>query len=198
MVAADAAGARLPNGDVLLDASPVGQVAPTHFFRWNGRRLTAIPDTDTSNQVSAYDTRMLVLPTGEILLDDSVGMYVFTGRGRTPRGSWRPAIRAVPPHVALGGTYTLSGVQLAGRDQGAAYGDDFQDDTNYPLVRLVSSSSGVVSYARTFDWTTNSTAPGMASSVRFRVSRSAPLGRARLEVVANGIASRSVEVTVTR
>lgn len=197
MVAADAAAARLPDGQVLLDVSPTNYKAPTHFFLFDGHRLVAVQDNDTASLVSAYDTRMLVLPTGQILYDDDEAVYVFKAPG-APHGDWRPRISAVRRRLGAGWTYRLAGLQLAGRDQGAAYGDDFQDDTNYPLVRIVNLSSKVVTYARTLNWSSVSTAPGTRSATSFRVPPQTPPGRSSLVVVANGIASQPLAVSITR
>jgi hypothetical protein len=193
--AADAAGARLPNGDVLLDASPGDYNAPVHFWRFDGKHLKQLEDAPGAGDSSGYSTRMLVLPTGDILYDDGVKIFVFRSHSR-PRRSWRPRIRTVPRRLVRGHTYKLAGVQLAGRDQGAAYGDDFQDSTNYPLVRFEQPKHRRVSYARTFGWSSVSTAPNASSTTKFTVSRHAPLGRSRIVVVANGIGSRPVQVRV--
>jgi len=56
---------------------------------------------------------------------------VFNHSGR-PCEAWRPSIGSVSARLGRGRTYTLAGRQLAGRDQGAAYGDDFQDSANFP------------------------------------------------------------------
>ena len=95
-----------------------------------------------------------------------------------------------------GRTYTLSGTQLAGLDQGAVYGDDVQDSTNFPLVRVTNSATGAVTYARTSDWTSASVAPGTRSSTGFTLPPGTPLGRSTLVVVANGIASSPSTVTI--
>jgi hypothetical protein len=197
MVAADAAGARLPNGNVLIDVSPPGQVAPVRFLMFDGRRLTPVPDNPDADSQSSYNTRMLVLPTGQVLYDDTDSIYIFDTSGRPPE-AWRPAVTLYPLSMRRGRAYTLSGTQLAGRDQGAAYGDDFQDSTNYPLVRIVNSRSGLVTYARTRNWTTVSIAPGAPGSTEVTLPRSTPLGPSVLIAVANGIASRPVPVTVAR
>jgi hypothetical protein len=91
----------------------------------------------------------------------------------------------------------LGGRQLSGLTQGAAYGDDFQDATNYPLVRITNDASGAVTYARTFAFSNLSVAPGNLSSARFTLPRSVRDGKSKLVVVTNGIASRSVDVTVS-
>jgi hypothetical protein len=83
----------------------------------------------------------------------------------------------------------VAGRQLAGLDQGAAYGDDVQDNTNFPLVRITNLATGKVTYARTSNWTSVSVAPGTTSSTRFTLPPGTPAGRSSLVVVANGIAS---------
>lgn len=76
-------------------------------------------------------------------------MEVYTAGG-TPSPSWEPSITALSPRtLAPGRSYSLSGRQLAGLDQGPAYGDDAQDNTNFPLVRVANNATGVVTYART-------------------------------------------------
>src|SRR4051812_10001191 len=194
-VADDAAGARLPNGDALIAASPPGYKAPVHFFRLHGRKLTLLSDNETARDASSYLTRMLVLPTGDVLYDDQQQVYVFRSTGR-PDPSWRPAIATIGRRLTRGAPHRLSGWQLAGRDQGAAYGDDFQDNTNYPLVRVVHLASKTVTYARTFGWSSVSTAPGARSLTSFVLPKRTPPGPSRLVVVANGIASKPVTVTV--
>jgi len=58
------------------------------------------------------------------------------------------------------------------------------------------NKSGVVTYARTSHWTSVSIAPGATSSTQFTVPSSTPAGRSTLVVVANGIASQPVGVTI--
>jgi hypothetical protein len=122
---------------------------------------------------------------------------VYTAGG-TPNRSWKPSITSLSSTtLAPGRTYTLSGKQLAGLDQGAAYGDDVQDNTNFPLVRITNSATGVVTYARTSDWTSVSVAPGTRSSTRFTVPSGTPAGKSTLVVVANGIASPPSTVKIS-
>jgi hypothetical protein len=90
----------------------------------------------------------------------------------------------------------VSGTQLAGRSQGAAYGDDFQDNTNYPLVRITNDATGVVTFAPTSGETTLSIAPNVPSSANFTVPAATPTGASTLQVIGDGIASAPVAVTV--
>ena len=143
-------------------------------------------------------TRMLDLPNGQVLYNDgSSEMEVYTGSG-APNPAWAPSIRSLSDNnLRRGGTYSLSGKQLAGLDQGAVYGDDVQDNTNFPLVRITNSATGVVTYARTHDWTSVSVNPGTRSSTEFTLPGNTPRGRSTLVVVANGIASSPSTVNVS-
>jgi hypothetical protein len=159
----------LPDGNVLFDASACVYNTPTHFFVYNAGSdtLTQIPDAPNAANDTSYNTR-----------------------GGTPNPSWKPSITSPnSTTLAPGRTYTLSGTQLAGLDQGATYGDDVQDSTNFPLVRITNSATGVVTYARTSNWTSVSVAPGARSSTRFTVPPGTPAGSSTLVVIANGIAS---------
>jgi hypothetical protein len=186
----------LPDGNVLLEASPGDYTPPAHYFISNGGSLRRIADApDSADEASSYGY-MLVLPTGEILLDARLGgLYLYEAGGR-PKHAWRPTIAAVPTQLAAGQTYTVSGHQLNGLTQGAAYGDDFQDATNYPLVRITNDASGVVTYARTFGFSNMSIAPGNPSSAKFTLPRSVRNGESKLVAVTNGITSPAIAVTI--
>ena len=196
----DGPGSVLPDGNVLFDASACVYNAPTHFFVYNAssNTITQIPDVPNAPNDSSYYTRMLALPNGQVLFNDgSSDMEVYTAGG-TPNPSWAPSITSLSSRgLAPGGTYSLSGSQLAGLDQGAAYGDDVQDNTNFPLVRITNDATGVVTYARTHDWTSVSVAPGTRSSTEFTLPPGTPAGKSTLVVVANGIASPSSTVTIS-
>jgi hypothetical protein len=195
----DGPGATLPDGNVLFDVSACVYNVPTHFFLYhaNTNKLTQIPDTPNAPKDTSYATRMLDLPNGQVLWDDGrPQMEVYTAGG-TPKASWRPSITSLSSKkLAPGGTYSLSGKQLAGLDQGAAYGDDVQDATNFPVVRITNSATGVVTYARTFGWTSVGVTPGLWSSTRFTLPPGTPAGKSTLVVTANGIASAPSSVTV--
>jgi hypothetical protein len=196
----DGPASTLPDGDVLFDASACVYNAPTHFYLYSpsADAITQIPDVPNAANDSSFYTRMLVLPNGQVLFNDgSSDMEVYTAGG-APQASWQPSITSVSSTaLAAGRTYTLSGRQLAGLDQGSAYGDDVQDNTNFPLVRITNSATGAVTYARTFNWSSVSIAPGTRSSTSFVLPPGTPTGRSTLVVVANGIASAPVNVTIS-
>jgi hypothetical protein len=196
----DAPGATLPNGDVLFDASACVFNTPTHFFVYHAssNTLTQIPDVPNAPNDTSFATRMLDLPNGQVLFNDGRReMLVYTAGG-TPKASWRPSITSLSSKaLAPGKTYTLSGRQLAGLDQGAVYGDDVQDATNFPVVRITNSATGVVTYARTSGWTSVSIAPGTRSSTKFTLPPGTPAGKSTVVVIANGIASAPMTVRVS-
>jgi hypothetical protein len=109
---------------------------------------SALPDGNLSTEGS-YPTRMLILPTGQLLFSDSSSqLWVYTSED-APNPFFRPIITKII--YQGGGKFRLKGLQLDGQSAGAAYGDDDQMDSNYPIIRMVDSHGNVL-YARTFNW----------------------------------------------
>ncbi len=176
--------------------------APTQLFDFNPatNAITplspAIPDANL-NTSSAYVMRMLVLPTGQTLFSDSTNqVYAFTPDG-SPSPILRPVINGVTYHG--GGLFTLTGKQLNGQSAGAAYGDDDQMDTNFPIVRLV-SGTGSVFYARTTNWTNYGVGTGTApQTVNFTLNPTLVTpGNYSVIVSGAGISSFPVFVNITQ
>jgi hypothetical protein len=178
-------------------ASPGIYNPPSHFFMFDGAAITQIADPVYPQPVPSFQGRLLVLPTGQVLFDDNAGdMEIYTDSA-PPLAACAPAITGAPVQLKAGATFALTGQQLNGLTQGAVYGDDVQDATNYPLVRIVNNATGHVFYAQTFGSTSTSIAPGSVSSTNFIVPQSIETGAATLFAVANGIASAPVPVTIS-
>jgi Divergent InlB B-repeat domain/PASTA domain len=197
--AEDSGAALLPDGKVLvaLNTGPIGQ-PPTHFFLFDGTGFTQVADNATSSIPNGSNTYMLLLPTGEVLYNPGLGgagMEVFTDSG-SPNPADAPTITAVPTQLAVGQPYSLAGLQLNGRSDGAAFGDDYQSSTDYPLVQITNNGTGTVVYARTFGMTNRSIAPEASSCTDFMLPNGIGSGASQLRVIANGIASMPVPVTV--
>jgi len=121
---------------------------------------------------------------------------IYTAKGKA-KSEWAPTITSAPSTVTRGDSYVISGTQFTGLSAGATYGDDAQMATSYPLVRITNTNSGHVFYARTHDHSTMGVATGKKKvSTHFDVSASTETGASSLVVVANGIASKPVAVTV--
>ncbi len=192
--AGDEPAALLPNGHVLL------AVTDTHYFKGLGGLYELDPTTNTYTNVTpaagvidlaesgfAYNT--LLLPTGQVLLfNRSSEIDVYTPAG-SPDPSWRPTITGIS---AGGGTFTLTGTQLNGLSDGAAYGDDNEMASNYPIVRLV-DGSGNVHFARTFNWSSTGVATGSTPvSTQFTLPAGPATAADLLSVSANGVSSAAV------
>ena len=81
--------------------------------------------------------------------------------------------------------------------QAAAFGDEQETATNYPLVRITNTATRHVFYARTHDHSTMGVATGNAVvTTTFDVPLGAETGASTLQVVANGVASGRVPVTL--
>jgi len=196
--AADGPAALEPNGNVLVFTSPSRFYPPAgEFFEWNGTTLTVITSPPSALADASFVGHLLVLPTGQILFTDfTTDVEVFTPAG-TYNPAWAPTISSAPGSVARGKTYTVSGTQFNGLSQGAAYGDDFQDATNYPLVRIVNAATGHIFYCRTHNHSTMAVATGTRKvSTNFDVPAGAETGLSQLFVVANGIPSSPYSIKV--
>jgi hypothetical protein len=196
---ADGPASILPDGNVLFDVSPCVFNAPLAFFLYNAssNKLTPVPDIPNAANDSTYYTRMLALPNGQVLFNDGSHQMLVYAAGGTANPAWAPSISSISTtSLKPGSTASLSGSQLAGLSQGAAYGDDVQDNTNFPLVRITNDKTGAVTYARTSSWSSVSIAPGASSSTDFTLPSTTPAGPSTLVVVANGIASGPVGVTI--
>jgi outer membrane protein OmpA-like peptidoglycan-associated protein len=174
---------------------------PVHFFTFDGTAISQIADPPSYSTQSCSSScfYFLSLPTGQILVDGRLGpstMYVYTPGG-TPDRSWLPEITSVPTQLSGGHSYSVSGHQLNGLTQGAAFGDDWNMASNYPLVQLTSQVTGTVSYARTTGMTAMSVAANVASTAQFAVPASITNGPSTLRVIASGFASAPIAVTVT-
>ena len=193
---ADGPAALLPNGNVLLDASPGIFNGPTFFFEFDGTKLNSVAGPPNASIDSSFYGNMLVLPTGQVLLTDfSNDIEIYTAAG-TFNPAWAPTIKSAPATVSRGGSYVISGTLFNGMSQGAAYGDDAQAATNFPLVRITNRATGHVFYSRTHDPSSMAVANSGLVSTHFDVPVDQERGMSILEVVANGIPSRPVTVKV--
>jgi hypothetical protein len=196
---ADGPGALEPNGKVLVDYSPGLFANGCQFLEYNptGNSLTPTVNNLGCPAGSSFLGHLMILPTGQIM---------FTDFGTSPVSVYNPAsgvVAAAVPTILASSTFlkigstnnVLYGKQLNGLTQNNAYGDDYQGETNYPLVRLT-STSGNVYYAFTHDDSTHSIAPGTIMYTHFDLPATIPAGTYSLQSVANGIGSNSIIVSV--
>jgi hypothetical protein len=207
LIAKDAPGCLMPNGHVLCAASPAagcalsfgGYCPPTHFYEFDPVANTLVTAPNPTNSGDAvYHGCLLLLPTGQVLFsNDSNVISVYQPSGG-PNPAWHPHVTTAPHTVQHGHTYPLSGRQFNGLSEANSYGDDRRMATNYPLVTIRHNASGHVVYCRTHGHSTMGVATGGAIvSTNFDVPAAITLGPSTLTVIANGIASPGVAITVT-
>jgi hypothetical protein len=102
---------------------------------------------------------MLVLPTGEVLWSSDAAtnhpeVAVFSHSGQ-PANGWRPVINTVAASLTVGSTANpIKGHRFNGWSLGASYGSAAQESSNYPLVRIINSSTAHVCWARSYQFST--------------------------------------------
>ena len=193
---ADGPAALLPDGNVLMMTSPGIYQIGSVFFEWDGSNLNQVPGAPNSSQDSSWYGHMLVLPTGQILFTDySNDVEIYTSPG-SPWPGIAPLAFLTQAVLARGNSYLLFGYRFNGVSQGAAYGDDYQSATNFPLVRITNQSTGHVFYCRTHDH--NSMAVGYPGPIYTHVDipRNMESGASYLQVVTNGIASPNYQIGI--
>lgn len=206
--AQDAPGALLPNGHVLVAASG-GSAAggysnpPVGFFEFNGHKFIAEPTIPNAANDTSSSISLLLLPTGQVLsVDGTLDVEIYTPDEKGERGEdherpeWAPRITYAPRVIKPGSSYRLEGIRLNGVSQASSFGDELQDATNYPLVRITNLETHHVFYSRTHDHSSMSVAYEKESSTHFDVPVTQESGLSRLEVVANGVASEPLLVYV--
>lgn len=194
--APDAASAMMTNGKILC----VFSHTPTMDSVFHGRMkffefdyqtntFTSIPAPDGSDSIeaAAYISNMLCLPDGSILYgnqgDDQYYIYKPDG---SPLAAGKPTVNKVYTNYC--DTFIATGMLFNGICEGASYGDDWQMNTNYPIIRLTRNDT--VYYASTYNWNSTGIMRGTApDTTQFVIPPSVPPGDYQLQVVANGIAS---------
>jgi hypothetical protein len=206
IVSNDCPGSLLPNGKVLFTAAPFKNNdwgTPISLFEYDpaANTISQAPSPPNNNQ-QLYWSRMMLLPTGEVLFSPSSNdIQVYSPDG-APHESWRPTVATVTPQQGvlpwIVDSFVLTGTQLNGLSQANMYGDDCYAATNYPLVRLRNPQTSEVTYARTYEFSTMGVATGSAlQSCRF-APPNVPDGTYELTVVANGISSHAFAFSYQR
>jgi hypothetical protein len=193
---ADGPSSVLTNGQVMIPASPGLYNTPTLYYLFNGKKLKNIAAPPNAPNDSTYNTRLLLLPTGQILeVDGSTDIELYTAGSNGGAGT-APDITKVSKTLSPGNTYKITGHRFNGMTQNNMYGDDAQEASNFPLVRITNNASGHVVYCRTHGTSFMGVASNRKVSTMFDVPSSIGTGASTLVVVANGVASRPVSVTI--
>ncbi|HEY3637400.1 MAG TPA: hypothetical protein VGK90_04550 [Rhizomicrobium sp.] len=204
---ADGPAVTLPDGNVLVDASPSTFGYPSHFWEWSFNKKTGAPkatqvnDTAQAAGTSSFEGNLMMLPTGQAIWDDSqttpneVSIYTPVGK---PKKTWLPVVSSVASKLKSGSTgNAISGTNFNGFDLGGQYGDDAQEATNFPLVRIINTKTGDVCYARSYSFSTMGVWTSGTTNASFDIPKTCEKGASTLQVVVNGIASAGTKVTLS-
>jgi hypothetical protein len=186
----DAPSVVMPNGNVLTVASTdptgVGQSA-SFFYEYDpvSDTWTAIPNPNDPTDDGVERVRLLVLPSGDILVSGFTdgAMFLYDSLGK-PQDSWRPAITSVS---LIFSQYRLAGSQLNGLTTGADFGDDGKLATNYPIVGIHDENSGETRYVRSYGFGQMAPTPGVRSDCWFKIP--SDVGGTKVSVTANGVST---------
>jgi len=192
MAAADAPAAMMVNGKILCALTPASGT-PTSFYEYDPVANSFTSVTGPAGPVFysiSDEMRMLDLPDGTVLfVSDGAQLYVYQPDG-SPLAGGQPVISTLTTNG--NGSYHLTGKLFNGISEGAAYGDDAQMSSDYPIVRLT-SSTGQVYYARTYNWSSTGIMTGTnIVSTEFTLPANLPVGIYSLVVTANGNASAPI------
>ena len=202
LTARDTPAAMMNNGKILCQLAAGALHNQVWFYEYNPSitNFVGAPSPGSSTPAAPYllgssgspvasdSTSMLDLPDGTVLYNDCVNLYIYT-----PDGSPLPAGKPVVISTSWNadGSLHLTGTLFNGISQGASFGDDAQQDSNYPLVRFTSSSDNV-SYGRTHNWSSTGVQTGgqiVTTECKVPASIAGSLATYSLQVVANGNAS---------
>lgn len=191
----DAPGAMMPNGKILLalgTTTGFGSVSYWYEYDYVSNTFTQVstPTGGLNYNAPEFTETLVDLPDGTILQTGiSSQLYVYTPAGQQI-ASGKPVIKSIVPNKD--GSFHISGTQFNGISEGAAYGDDWQMSTNFPIAKLT-DGKGNVYYARTYNWTNTGVMTGsLIVGTDMRLPASAPKGSYQLQIIANGIASDPV------
>jgi len=192
----DAPIAIMVDGNVLIACSPAATSSnhfppPTSFYVYNYltntyTRINA-PDGNLTVNIPVYEANLIDLPDGTVLYgaQNSNQYYVFKPSG-APLAAGKPTLKTIKS--VGGGTFRVTGTLFNGISEGSNYGDDWQSNTNYPLLRITNGTN--VYYARGFNWNSTGVRRGSLPDTFFiKPPAGLPHGTLQLQVVVNGIAS---------
>ncbi len=209
----DAAAAMMVNGKILCGVSPVPTASnnvwrtPVYFVEYDYTtntfaQVTSIfpgQGSDSLKGYTSYQLNMLDLPDGNVLVSVAQSgisnqYFIYTpGSAAIPEG--KPTINNIYQTSCY--SYNITGKLFNGISEGAGYGDDWQCETNYPIVRLTNGSN--VYYTQTSKWNRIGAVQtdSLEDTAQFTLPINLPIGTYSLVLTANGFASNPVIFTTT-
>ena len=197
--APDAAAAMMVNGKILCAFSPLPDSAqhfhkPTYFFEYDYVSNSFIPieapDGNQKFDMACYNTNMLDLPDGNVLYaSQGAHQYYIYNPNANPLEEAKPKMNEIIQMNC--DSFYVTGTLFNGISEGASYGDDWQMNSNYPLIRIKTDTS--VTYLRTFNWSRTGVQTGeLVDTTYFTIPKNFEAANYQIELVVNGVASTSL------
>jgi hypothetical protein len=197
----------LPDGNALMAMSAWN--TGSYFYEWDQQSQSLCPINAPDLGVPSSSVNMLLLPTGQVFVtlnttqtygsgggNPTNQYYIYTPGSKSFSTAWQPSIMSVSGNLTEGMSYPISGFGFNGVTQAVFYGDDYEGATNYPLVQIY-DSAGHKFFAPTYGHSTMGVGTGSQPvSTNFIVPTNIPAGNYNLVVIANGIPSNPMPVTV--
>lgn len=199
----DAPAAMMVNGKILCAVSPLPKAGnhfptPTSFYEYdylsNTFTQVSAPGGGLTVNTSVYATNFIDLPNGQVLysLQGTNQYYIYTPSG-SPIAAGQPVFKKW--NLTNSGLYRITGTGFNGISEGASYGDDWQMNTNYPLVRFTLGSN--IYYGRTYNWNSTGVQRGLAKDTAYvTLPVGMPSGKYHVSIIANGFKSNSLYITI--
>jgi|LakMenE01Jun11ns_1017448.scaffolds.fasta_scaffold9953418_2 hypothetical protein len=181
----------MPNGDLLIIAGETSGGFPLsrYLVKWDGSQSVADIVSDFTGSADV----LLPLPDG-LVFANGLGYQCSESEMISHQASI-PTISQAPSMVVAGERFSMTGTNLTGTHNGGYFSEDYQPWTNIPLVRLT-GTDGRVWYCQSRDYSYRGIEPGRTSSCNVVVPYDVPSGSYSMQVVVNGIASISRQITV--
>jgi hypothetical protein len=200
----DAPAVLLPNGNVLMMTAPNENTTPATFLELTpapSNVLVEVAAVPYAPDLGSAHGSFLVLPTGQIWFTPNRegsqdGIEIYTPNNTTYDSAWAPVLYPLGP-IFTGLPNTAYGQRFSGMSQASAFGDEFQNATNYPLVRFTDDNTNNVYYCRTSGFSEAVQTGTLDVSTKFDCSTLPPANSTgTLQVIANGIPSNAQSVHV--
>lgn len=197
----DAPAAMMVNGKILCCMTDTnnsfGNGAYYYEYDYLANAFTQVnaPGGGLHSSTIAYGQQMLTVPNGTVLAS-GFGSQVYSYQ---PSGSQItngvPTILNVTTN--LDGSFHVTGTLLNGISDGAAYGDDKQMASSYPIARMTNAAGNVL-YCRTYNWSTCNVMTGTnVVSTEMTLPAGLLAGTYPLFVTANGFSSAPYSLTIS-
>jgi hypothetical protein len=218
--------ATVSGGKVTAEEPPGVQFLEFNGTAWNQAGLNPPAPAALTAQLltdgSGGFTKTLLLPNGQVMYtnETNVVWFYIPNPATPPNPAWQPTITSFPAVITRNTTYNIFGTLFNGMSQANFYGDDMQNATNYPIIQVtMNAAPNHVYYGRTHGHSSMGVAQTtLPVSTQFELW-SCPhqvgnpndptnlprnlgaacvneTGPATLRVIANGIPSAPVNVTI--